>query len=67
MLFPHCILPLHIFEPRYRQVIEDALASDRMVTIVQIKPMILGVPSTEPVPIMEVNDPTAEAGGLNLY
>ena len=54
VLFPHAILPLHIFEPRYRQMTEDALASDQLVTIVQVKPMLEGTPWTEPVPIMEV-------------
>src|SRR5215467_8895356 len=27
VLFPHVLLPLHIFEPRYRLLTEDALAS----------------------------------------
>ena len=54
VLFPHAILPLHIFEPRYRQMTEDALASDQMVTIVQVKPMLEDMAWTEPVPIMEV-------------
>jgi Lon protease-like protein len=35
VLFPHAVLPLHIFEPRYRQMTADALASDRLITIVQ--------------------------------
>jgi uncharacterized protein len=38
VLFPHSVLPLHIFEPRYRQMTEDALTSDRLITIVQIRP-----------------------------
>jgi Lon protease-like protein len=37
VLFPHAILPLHIFEPRYKQMTEDALADDRLVTIVQLR------------------------------
>src|SRR4051812_1397494 len=37
VLFPHAVLPLHIFEPRYRQMTEDALADDRLVTIVQLR------------------------------
>ena len=37
VLFPHSVLPLHIFEPRYRQMTEDALADDKLVTIVQLK------------------------------
>jgi uncharacterized protein len=38
VLFPHAVLPLHIFEARYRQMTEDALASDRLITIVQVRP-----------------------------
>src|SRR3984957_14388099 len=38
VLFPHAVLPLHIFESRYRQMTEDALACDRLITIVQIRP-----------------------------
>jgi Lon protease-like protein len=38
VLFPGAVLPLHIFEPRYRQMTEDALADDQRVTIVQIRP-----------------------------
>ena len=37
VLFPHAVLPLHIFEPRYRQMTEDALADDKLVTIVQLQ------------------------------
>ena len=29
-LFPHAVQPLHIFEPRYRQMAADALAGDRL-------------------------------------
>ena len=54
LLFPHALLPLHIFEPRYRQMTEDALAGDRLVTMVQIRPAPKGSPWVEPVPIMEV-------------
>jgi uncharacterized protein len=35
LLFPHSQLPLHIFEPRYRAMIRDALASDRLIAMVQ--------------------------------
>lgn len=35
VLFPHAVVALHIFEPRYRQMSADALASDSLVTIVQ--------------------------------
>ncbi|MGO9920320.1 MAG: LON peptidase substrate-binding domain-containing protein [Isosphaeraceae bacterium] len=54
VFFPHSVLPLHIFEPRYRQMTEDALAGDRLVTMVQIRPVPPGSTWTEPVPIMDV-------------
>jgi len=31
VLFPNVFLPLHIFEPRYRQMVTDALSSDRLI------------------------------------
>ncbi|MEJ7813295.1 MAG: LON peptidase substrate-binding domain-containing protein [Gemmatimonadaceae bacterium] len=34
VLFPGVVLPLHIFEPRYRRMLEDALAGDRRFGIV---------------------------------
>jgi len=33
VLFPHALLPLHIFEPRYRKLTRDVLASHRMLTL----------------------------------
>jgi uncharacterized protein len=54
VLFPHALLPLHIFEPRYRQLTEDALASDRLITMVQVAPTPKGSFWPEPVPIMGV-------------
>ncbi len=38
VLFPHVVLPLHIFEPRYRQMTQDALAHDQHIVIVQARP-----------------------------
>jgi len=35
LLFPRNQLPLHIFEPRYRAMVRDALASDRLIAMVQ--------------------------------
>jgi Lon protease-like protein len=35
ILFPRTQLPLHIFEPRYRQMVRDALAGDRLIGMVQ--------------------------------
>ena len=37
VLFPLTYLPLHIFEPRYREMIEDALRGDRLITIALLK------------------------------
>jgi uncharacterized protein len=54
VLFPHVILPLHIFEPRYRQMTRDALDDDQLVTIVQLRPSPPGSPAVEPASIMNV-------------
>jgi Lon protease-like protein len=38
VLFPNVFLPLHIFEPRYREMMADALASDRLIGMVLLRP-----------------------------
>ncbi len=38
VLFPHVVQPLHIFEPRYRQLTADALAGDRLMALVLLQP-----------------------------
>ena len=38
VLFPGVLLPLHIFEPRYRQMVADAMSSDRLITMALLKP-----------------------------
>jgi len=38
VLFPNVFLPLHIFEPRYREMVADAAASDRMIGMVLLRP-----------------------------
>ena len=38
VLFPNVFLPLHIFEPRYREMVADALADDRMIGMVLLRP-----------------------------
>src|SRR4051794_41710005 len=53
VLFPHAVLPLHIFEPRYRQMTEDALAGgDKLIAMVQLSEAAGaaggGVPPVEP-------------------
>jgi ATP-dependent Lon protease len=37
-LFPQALLPLYIFEPRYRQMLADALDSNRMFSVAMQKP-----------------------------
>jgi Lon protease-like protein len=38
VLFPNVSLPLHIFEPRYREMVTDALAGDRTIGMVLLRP-----------------------------
>lgn len=50
VLFPLGLLPLHIFEPRYRQMTADALTDDRAIAMAY--PIVAHAP--EPVPIHPV-------------
>ena len=36
--FPHTLMPLHVFEARYRALVMDALARDRRLCIAQLQP-----------------------------
>ena len=38
VLFPHVMQPLHVFEPRYRAMLEEALAGDQLVTMAMLAP-----------------------------
>ena len=38
VLFPNVFLPLHVFEPRYRAMVADALNGDRMIGMVLLRP-----------------------------
>jgi Lon protease-like protein len=38
LLFPHALLPLYIFEPRYRQMLKHALGHHRMFCVALVKP-----------------------------
>ncbi len=44
VLFPGLQLPLHIFEPRYRAMISDALARDRRIGVIQPHRPVDGAP-----------------------
>lgn len=53
VLFPRAVLPLHIFEDRYRAMTADALAGDRLIAMALLKPGwekdYYGRPAIEPV------------------
>ena len=38
VFFPETVLPLHVFEPRYRQMVADCLAGDRWLGVVMLRP-----------------------------
>lgn len=38
VMFPHVLQPLHIFEPRYRALLADALASDQLIAMTLLAP-----------------------------
>jgi uncharacterized protein len=38
VLFPNVFLPLHIFEGRYREMVRDAIAGDRLIGMVLLRP-----------------------------
>ena len=48
ILFPGAPQPLHIFEPRYRQLLQDCLAADRRFGIAYVAPD--PAPDADPVP-----------------
>lgn len=51
ILFPHAVLALHTFEPRYRQMTQDALNSNGLITIVQ--PRLTPSAGDEDEPLLE--------------
>lgn len=38
VFFPHTLLPLHVFEARYRAMVMDALERDRRLGVVKLRP-----------------------------
>jgi Lon protease-like protein len=38
VLFPNVFLPLHIFEPRYREMVAEALTGDRIIGMALLRP-----------------------------
>ena len=37
VLFPRVFLPLHIFEPRYREMVSDAIAGEQLMGMVLLR------------------------------
>ncbi|HUW81260.1 MAG TPA: LON peptidase substrate-binding domain-containing protein [Phycisphaerae bacterium] len=54
VLFPRAVLPLHIFEPRYRAMVGDALAGQRLIAIALLLPEHEGLQHTNTAPISPV-------------
>ena len=54
ILFPRSQLPLHIFEPRYRAMVRDSLASDKLIAMVQPRPGTEARQSFDPPPVFEI-------------
>ncbi|HEX8262608.1 MAG TPA: LON peptidase substrate-binding domain-containing protein [Allosphingosinicella sp.] len=48
LLFPRAQLPLHIFEPRYRAMVRDALATNQLIGMIQPRA------SGEPPPLFDI-------------
>ncbi|NQU23124.1 MAG: LON peptidase substrate-binding domain-containing protein [Candidatus Nealsonbacteria bacterium] len=38
VMFPHVMQPLHIFEPRYRDLLEESIADDRLIAMSVLQP-----------------------------
>jgi Lon protease-like protein len=38
VMFPHVLQPLHVFEPRYREMLQDALADDQLIAMALLSP-----------------------------
>jgi Lon protease-like protein len=58
VFFPQTRMPLHIFEPRYRQMIADAVAGEMRFGIVLLKPGwetdYFGVPAVHPLGTLSI-------------
>lgn len=47
VFFPHTLLPLHVYKPRYRQLVTDAMAGDGLVAVPRwARAMVEGVAPT---------------------
>lgn len=53
VLFPGVRVPLHVFEPRYRQMVRDALEGERRIGMIAVRPEHDGEMAGDP-PLFEV-------------
>lgn len=73
VLFPHTLIPFHIFEPRYRQLVSDALAGQRLIVVAGLQPGwesdYFGSPAVHSVAGMGkiVNEERLEDGRFNIF
>jgi len=63
ILYPGMQLPLHIFEPRYQAMINDALARDRRIGMIQPQQAFEGAPLFEVGCLGKIDDVEALANG----
>jgi Lon protease-like protein len=57
VMFPHALLPLHIFEPRYRKLTRDALAGNRLMGLALLtEEEVAGGPPPRFAPILGVGE-----------
>nr|WP_202392003.1 LON peptidase substrate-binding domain-containing protein [Qipengyuania vulgaris] len=67
ILFPALQLPLHVFEPRYRELVGSALAKDRLIGIIQPQRNSEGSPLYEIGCVGRIGDVEAlEDGRYNI-
>ncbi|MFN6147290.1 MAG: LON peptidase substrate-binding domain-containing protein [Planctomycetota bacterium] len=52
-LFPHQVMPLHVFEPRYRRMVEDLLDGQGRLVIATVPDGSVETPTT-PAPVLPV-------------
>lgn len=67
LLFPGLQIPLHIFEPRYRALVSDALARDRRIAMIQPQRAEEGAPLYDVGCVGRIGDVEAlDDGRFNL-
>ncbi|APE27199.1 LON peptidase substrate-binding domain-containing protein [Aurantiacibacter gangjinensis] len=67
ILFPELQLPLHIFEPRYRAMVGDALARDRLIGMIQPSDTVESAPLYDVGCVGKIADvETSEDGLYNI-